>query len=202
MMARSGGYRPPPTAAQQRQVAVLHGQGLHRYEIARRTGLHHQTVTKLLAAMDLTPHAGRIGRPGISPRIKKRAVDLHLRYGQGPAQIGRTLDLPRGTVHAILHGVVDKEHPALAAHVDGDEPQVLGRGERLLAEPVRCGCGALLRVVPCRRCTAAREQAKLGGFSSMLGQPAPSDGDAAGPPAIELDGDARARYLELRGRRL
>jgi hypothetical protein len=205
--------RSTESLRQRKQVLVLHDLGRDRYEIAAAVKLHHTTVARILAANGRAEHPrAKRGRKAVSPRLRKIVFSLHER-GVGTRQISQRVGLDERTVYGLLRGF-DGQRAAPAkgaaprvAHVEGDQPQVLGPGERLLAEPIQCSiCHATLRVVPCRRCRLMRRMPTADAPGLCAPGACATGACAAGScaaetgaaPSIELSGDELERYRQLR----
>jgi len=146
------------------------------------------------------------GRPAVSPRQRRAAHGL-LARGMTQGRVAERLGLSRVTIHRLANQIQQPSTAGLAHEL----PALLDAGERLLADPIRCGvCHALNRVLPCRTCRARGEAVLVesgpqmqnqgdDGEESTTGAQRAQGGErgAGGRPGIDLSGEALARYREI-----
>lgn len=145
-------------------------------------------------------------RQPIDPAVQRRAEDLLSRGNLSQREVASRVGVSKTTIREIdkrrldrLAGGQSDEDPALV--IDENRETIVPGG-------VRCECGALVKVVPCRSC---RMRDTVGRFRDLIGRlpPKPRPGprrprrrkpaeDGNLKLAVELRPEEQARLDELR----
>jgi hypothetical protein len=145
-----------------------------------------------------------MARQPIEPSIFRRAELLLARGNLSQAKVARRVGISKSSVQKIAKRRLED----LARREADDAPRLVtnGSNERIMAAGVRCGCGALVKIIPCRTCKTKETLLRLRAIvnraaESPAGAPrrkrrrGPRAGDDQMKLAIDLVGEDRDRFL-------